>query len=53
MNSASGSDERTAARTPKRGAFPTPRSELEKAEPFVPDRDESGDQTDEPTSPDD
>jgi hypothetical protein len=25
---------------PKRGAFPTPKSELEKAKPYVPDLDE-------------
>ena len=29
--------------TPKRGAFPTPKSEIEKAEPYVPDAgDEEG-----------
>jgi hypothetical protein len=27
--------------TPKRGAFPTPRSEIEKATPYVPDADQA------------
>jgi hypothetical protein len=31
-------------RKPRRGALPTPRSELEKAQPFVPGRAETGDQ---------
>jgi hypothetical protein len=28
---------------PKRGAFPTPKSELEKARPYIPDADEGDD----------
>ena len=33
--------------TPKRGAFPTPKSEIEKAKPFVPDinRTDDGSET--------
>jgi hypothetical protein len=36
--------EKSALRTPKRGAFPTPRSEIESATPYVPESDEAGDQ---------
>jgi hypothetical protein len=28
---------------PKRGAFPTPKSEIEKAKPYIPDSDEDED----------
>jgi hypothetical protein len=27
---------------PKRGAFPTPKSDIEKAEPYIPETDEEG-----------
>jgi hypothetical protein len=29
--------------TPKRGAFPTPKSEIEKAKPYIPDNGEKDD----------
>ncbi len=29
---------------PKRGAFPTPKSEIEKAKPYIPETDEEDDQ---------
>ena len=29
---------------PKRGAIPTPRTEIEKAEPYIPEKDEAADQ---------
>jgi hypothetical protein len=37
-------------KTPKRGAFPTPRSEIESATPYVPESDQVGDQPDEQTT---
>jgi hypothetical protein len=44
-------------RKPRRGAIPTPRSELDQAQPFVPGRAEDGDQGEddpaEQTGPDD
>ena len=38
---------------PKRGAFPTPKSEIEKAEPYIPETDEEGDQEGKPDLPTD
>jgi hypothetical protein len=41
--------------TPKRGAFPTPKSEIDKAKPYIPETDEEGDQegkSDQPTDVD-
>ena len=36
----------------KRGAFPTPRAEIEKAKPYVPETDQEGDKSaTEPVSP--
>lgn len=29
--------------SPKRGAFPTPKSEIDKAKPFIPEKDEESD----------
>jgi len=38
--------------SPKRGAFPTPKSEVEKAVPYIPETDHAGDQsTDEAAAP--
>jgi hypothetical protein len=38
--------------SPKRGAFPTPSSELEKAKPYIPKTDQEGDESaTEPVSP--
>jgi hypothetical protein len=31
--------------SPKRGAFPTPRSEIEKAKPYLPETDQAADQS--------
>ena len=47
-----GPEEPAPVRSPKRGAFPTPQSEIEKATPFVPDADEEDDTTNaKPESP--
>jgi hypothetical protein len=38
--------------SPKRGAIPTPRAEIEKAKPYIPETDQEGDQsTTQPVSP--
>jgi len=37
-------------RSPKRGAFPTPKAEIESARPYIPDSDQTGDQR--PAEPD-
>lgn len=37
--------------TPKRGAFPTPKSEIEEATPFVPENESVGDKPAWPSSP--
>jgi hypothetical protein len=37
------SQEPTEPPGPKRGAFPTPKSEIENAEPYIPDIDEKDD----------
>ena len=42
-------------RTPKRGAFPTPKSEIEKAKPYIPDtsgEEDPGGKPDLPTDAD-
>ncbi len=39
--------------TPKRGAFPTPKSEIEKAKPYIPDTGEEDDQEGKPDLPTD
>lgn len=31
--------------SPKRGAFPTPRAEIEKAKPYIPETDQQGDKS--------
>jgi len=31
--------------TPKRGAFPTPKEEIESAKPYIPESDQAGDQS--------
>jgi hypothetical protein len=31
--------------SPKRGAFPTPRAEIEKAKPYIPETDQEGDKS--------
>ncbi len=33
---------KSVPRTPKRGAFPTPRSEIESATPYIPETDQAG-----------
>jgi len=38
---------------PKRGAFPTPKSEIDKAKPYIPEADEEGDQEGESDLPTD
>ena len=38
---------------PKRGAFPTPKSEIENAKPYIPDIEEKDDQDGEPDLPTD
>ena len=35
--------------SPKRGAFPTPKAEIESAKPYIPDTDQAGDH--QPTEP--
>jgi len=37
--------------SPKRGAFPTPRAEIEKAKPYVPETDPANQSATEPASP--
>jgi hypothetical protein len=37
---------------PMRGAFPTPKPEIEQAEPYIPEPDEEGDQEGKPDQPD-
>ena len=38
--------------SPKRGAIPTPRAEIERAKPYIPETDRAGDQSaTEPVSP--
>jgi hypothetical protein len=37
--------------SPKRGAFPTPKAEIEKAKPFIPEIDRIGQSASEPVSP--
>ena len=39
--------------TPKRGAFPTPKSEIEKAKPYIPDAGEEDDPEGKPGLPTD
>jgi len=47
-----GREPKSPRRTPKRGAFPTPRSEIESATPFIPESDQAGDHPGtEPVSP--
>lgn len=36
-----------------RGAFPTPKPEIEQAEPYIPESDEEGDQEGKPDQPTD
>jgi hypothetical protein len=38
---------------PMRGAFPTPKPEIEQAEPYIPESDQEGDQEGEPDRPTD
>ena len=45
------SPEPTEPPGPKRGAFPTPKSEIENAQPYVPDIDEKDESDTEPDSP--
>ncbi|MEH2253712.1 hypothetical protein [Nostoc sp.] len=46
----SGSPTPTGLPSPKRGAFPTPKAEIESAKPYIPDPDQTGDHL--PTDPD-
>jgi hypothetical protein len=41
------------SRRPKRGAFPTPKSEIQKAKPYVPDISEKDDPEEKPDLPED
>ncbi len=46
----SGSPTPSGLPSPKRGAFPTPKGEIESAKPYIPDPDQTGDHR--PTEPD-
>ena len=40
----SGTPKRSGSPFPKRGAIPTPRAEIEKAKPYIPETDQAADQ---------